>query len=313
MNSELTQRFLTYQTRIRHLSPATVAAYRNDLQSFVEHIEKQGFSLAEVEREEIRSWIVASRSNGLSARSVNRRLSSVRALFRFLVRELGYEKNPTDGLRSAKLETMLPKVLQPDDLMALLAIPGEDFASVRDKAMLEILYAGGCRISELTQANLSSLNMKRSTLLVRGKGSKDRTVFLGVPARQSLQHYLAMRQERLRGLGRSSQVALIINQRGGRLTPRGAASIIDKRVHEAGLKSHVSPHQLRHSFATHMLENGADIRVVQELLGHSRLSTTQVYTHVGLGKLRSVYAHAHPHGGGRRRSDASEQQRKEHA
>ncbi|MFW6362819.1 MAG: tyrosine recombinase [Spirochaeta sp.] len=296
MNTEIITRFLEYQAQIRHLSPATISAYRRDLEGFLAHIQSRRLELNEVEREEIRSWIVSSRKGGISARSVNRRLSSIRSLFRYLVRECGYSHNPTDGLRSAKLEKPLPQVLQPEDISRLLNISGEDFASVRDRALLEVLYSAGCRISELLQANISHLNIPKGTLQVRGKGGKDRVVFFGRPAASAVHTYIGMRRERLVRLGRTNQMALIINQKGGRLTVRGAAAILDKRVRESGLQQHVSPHQFRHSFATHLLEGGADIRSVQEMLGHAKLSATQIYTHVGLGALRSVYAEAHPHG-----------------
>ncbi|AFG38159.1 tyrosine recombinase [Spirochaeta africana] len=296
MSTEMIEDFLTYQARIRHLSPATITAYRRDLEDFNRHIDARGLRLAEVEREEIRSWVVAARKNGLSPRSMNRRLSSVRSLFRFLVRERGFSHNPTDALKSAKLEKHLPKVLQVDELRELLTISGGDFAAARDRALFELLYSGGCRISELLQANLGSLDLGRKTLLVRGKGDRDRVVFLGAAACAAVSEYLAMRRERLARIGKSGQMAIMINQRGGRLTVRGAAAIIDKRVQESELRQHVTPHQFRHSFATHLLENGADIRSVQEMLGHAKLSTTQIYTHVGLGTLRSVYANAHPHG-----------------
>ena len=300
MSVELVDSFLEYQARIRHLSPATVTSYRRDLQDFQQHIENRQLQLNEVEREEIRSWIVRSRAAGLSPRSVNRRLSSVRSLFRYLVREQGFEHNPTDGLRSAKLEQPLPKVLQPEEMRRLLTIPGGDFAAARDRALFELLYSGGCRISELLQANLGSLDLHKRTLRVRGKGDRDRIVFLSETACSALGLYLGMRRERLARLGKNGQMAVMINQRGGRLTARGAAVIIEKRVSEIELRQHVTPHQFRHSFATHLLENGADIRSVQEMLGHAKLSTTQIYTHVGLGTLRAVYAEAHPHG--RRRS-----------
>ncbi|GAB6089870.1 tyrosine recombinase [Spirochaeta dissipatitropha] len=308
MSDNVIHDFLEYQQRIRHVSPSTVDAYRNDLNDFLAHISLRELSLEEVEREEIRSWIVASRGNKLSARTVNRRLSSLRALFRYLVRERGFSHNPVDGLRSAKLEKPLPKMLQQEDVRVLLDIQGSDFASCRDRCLLEILYASGCRISELLQSDISSLQLKTGRLQVSGKGGKDRHVFLGEPARKSIQDYIAMRSERLRRLGMTNQMALIINQRGGRLTPRGAAIIVDQRVRDAEIRQHVSPHQLRHSFATHLLENGADIRAVQELLGHASLSATQVYTHLGLGKLRSVYAAAHPHG---RRSRSRQENQEE--
>ena len=295
-DTQLVEQFLAYQSRIRHLSPATILAYRNDLESFLGHIGQRGLSLKDVEREEIRSWIAGARKAGMSARSVNRRLSSVRMLFRYLVPEAGYPHNPTDGLRSAKLEKPLPQVLQADEMWRLLDLQGGDFMTLRDRALMEVLYASGCRISELVQMNLASLQLRDGVMQVRGKGGRDRRVFLGKPARQALADYLSVRSERLVRMGKSGQMALLINLRGGRLTARGAAGIIEKRVQQAKLPRHVSPHQFRHSFATHLLENGADIRSVQELLGHARLSATQIYTHVGLGTLRNVYANAHPHG-----------------
>ncbi|MFW5684246.1 MAG: tyrosine-type recombinase/integrase, partial [Spirochaetota bacterium] len=202
---------------------------------------------------------------------------------------------PLEGVRGLRKQRHLPTFLFEAEMGRLLTLEGDDFTTLRDRLILELLYSTGCRISELVMINLDDIDFKRGRILVHGKGRKDRIVFLGKTAREVLADYLPYRSERLARLGRRDEKALVMNANGQRITQRGVAGIIQKRVLEKGIAKRVSPHTFRHSFATHILDHGADIRVVQELLGHSSLSTTQVYTHLGLGALKRIYEQAHPH------------------
>jgi integrase/recombinase XerC/integrase/recombinase XerD len=222
-------------------------------------------------------------------------LSALKGFYLRLVIEGVIQASPLNSIRSLKNSSHLPDFLFEEEVEEILDISGEDFTSLRDKAILEMLYSTGCRVSELVDIRVQQIQKDRP-IMVRGKGDKDRLVFVGDSAYKSLLAYLPFREEKLKSLGKQDNPALFINQRGGGLTARGVAHILEKRLQGVAAEKRVSPHTFRHSFATHVLDRGADIRVVQELLGHSSLSTTQVYTHLGIGKLKEVYAQAHPHG-----------------
>lgn len=289
-------RYLEYLARVRSLATATVDAYANDLRSFVAFSDSQSVDqVEEVDTRLVRGWIRRLGDEGLAATSVNRRLSAVKGLFAFLEREETIAANPVASVRSLRTPKRLPEVLFEQEMEQLLSFPTNDFASLRTRVLLELLYSTGARIAELCGANVDDIALRRRTLLVHGKGARDRIVFIGDTADEHLRAYLAARHAFLTDRGLTRQKALIVNLRGGRLTPRGAADIIARRLEESGLGRYLTPHGFRHSFATHILNHGADIRVVQELLGHARLSTTQVYTHVGVDRLRRIYRDAHPH------------------
>jgi integrase/recombinase XerC/integrase/recombinase XerD len=293
--------YLAYLERVRKLASATVNAYRSDLEDFTAWLSQEGGEAEPVDRETVRAYISSLSRNGAAVASINRRLSALKGLFRYLLRFGFIETAPTDGVPSLKRSGELPDVLFENEMARLLDISGDDFTSVRDKFILELLYSTGCRITEAVSINVEDLDRQKRSVRVRGKGGKDRRVFLGSSARAALADYVPYREARLRDRGKQSSGALIINHNGDRITQRGVADIIERRAREQGLDSRISPHTFRHSFATHLLDHGADIRVVQELLGHSSLSTTQVYTHVGLSRLKNIYESAHPHGGGQER------------
>ena len=294
--AEATQRYLHYLERVRRLASATVEAYRNDLSVFAAFAGAEDIqSVGDVTTPLVRRWVRVMGEQRLAATSVNRRLSALRGLFTFLVGEGTVSHNPAASVRSVKTPRRLPETLFEQEMEEMLRIDREDFAGLRTRALLEILYSTGARITEICSANVDDLLFRRRALLVHGKGGKDRFVFLGDVAFDALRAYLPYRHEFLLRRGLDTCKALFVNLRGGRLTPRGAAGIISQRLSETGLSKHLTPHGFRHSFATHILNHGADIRVVQELLGHSRLSTTQVYTHVGMDRLQRVYREAHPH------------------
>ncbi len=290
------ERYIAYLERVRGLATASIQAYKNDLLAFVQYCEEQEITAsADVHDGLLRRWVRLLTEQGLAATSVNRRLSALKGFFSFLEQEGITRKNPAASIRSVRTPKRLPETLFEREMAQLLEFPAEDFASLRTRSLLELLYSTGARISELCNANVDDLVFRKRALLVHGKGKKDRYVFLGNSAFTYLKEYLPYRHEFLTRRGLAEQKALLVNLRGGRLTPRGAALIIGKRVSDAGLAKYLTPHGFRHSFATHLLNHGADIRIVQEMLGHRSLSTTQVYTHVGMERLKRVYEDAHPH------------------
>jgi integrase/recombinase XerC/integrase/recombinase XerD len=289
------EEYLSYLQSVRNLSEASVRAYRNDLAAFGEWMGELGLSEDRLEPAAMRRYVGHLSRRDAAVSTINRAISALKGYFRFLVRTKRATGTPMEGIRGLRKPRTLPSFMFEDEIEKLLAIPGSDFTALRDRLILELLYSTGCRIGELVMVNLDDIDYKRGRVLVHGKGKKDRFVFLGTPARQVLGDYLPQRSARLRRLGHHDEKALVLNANGERITQRGVAGIIRKRIMEQGIAKKVSPHTFRHTFATHILDRGADIRVVQELLGHSSLSTTQVYTHLGLGALKKIYDQAHPH------------------
>ena len=289
--------YLGYLRSVRALSEASVRAYRGDLAAFAEWLGRNLLSEDQIDAALVRRYVAHLSRRNAAVSTVNRALSSLKGYFRFLVRTGHADGSPLEGVRGIRRQSHLPTFLFENEVAELLKLDGADFTTLRDRLILELLYSTGCRISELVTVSLDDIDFRRGRILVHGKGKKDRFVFLGAPARTVLTDYLPVRSERLVRRGERNEKALVINANGGRITQRGVAGIIQKRVVEAGIAKKVSPHTFRHSFATHILDHGADIRVVQELLGHSSLSTTQIYTHLGLGALKKIYEQAHPHAG----------------
>jgi integrase/recombinase XerC len=292
MENGLVDQFLRYLGSVRNLSDNTIRAYRRDIGLLLDFLAGKGYD--EEGADFIRPFVGFLSRKGLSSRSINRILSSVRGYYRYKQRFGHSRSNPAAGIKGMKTKRGLPAFLFEDEAEALLAPSDEGFWDLRDRAVLEFLYSTGCRISEAVALDLTDLDLKDRVVRVLGKGRKERNVFLGRTAEKVLREYLSKRKYHVPA-DRQSR-ALFINRRGGRLTDRGIRYILQKHLRRLRFERKVSPHTLRHSFATHILNRGADIRVVQELLGHASLSTTQVYTHVGLDKLREIYRHAHPHG-----------------
>lgn len=289
------ENYLSYLRSVRNLSSATVRAYRGDLTGFGAWLCEAGIGEHDVDAALVRRYVAHLSRQNAATSTTNRILSSLKGYYRFLVRMGEIEASPLDSIRGLRKEQHLPTFLFEEEISELLQIEGADFTSLRDRLIFEMLYSTGCRISELVQINIDDIDYAAGRVLVHGKGRKDRLVFLGGPARTALRHYLPTRDARLRRMGRREEKALVVNANGRRITQRGVAGIIQKRMMASGVAKRVSPHTFRHTFATHILDRGADIRVVQELLGHSSLSTTQVYTHLGLGALKRIYDQAHPH------------------
>ena len=284
--------YLQHLAAERRLSPHTVAAYQRDLAKLSHLVADR--PLAELSVTDIRGAIVKLRSQGLSATSVARHLSSWRGFYAFACRRLGFATNPCIGLRPPKAAKALPQVLSPDVCTQLLdgeSTPATDDALLaRDRAMFELFYSSGLRLSELTGLDLNDVNLNTGEAQVTGKGRKTRIVPVGQQARIALAAWLPQRLP----LARDNTPALFISQRGTRLTARSVQLRLNRWARQAGLNQHVHPHMLRHAFATHVLQSSADLRAVQEMLGHASISTTQVYTHLDWQHLAKIYDQAHP-------------------
>jgi integrase/recombinase XerD len=297
VNARVLSAFLDYLRVERGSAKLTISAYTSDLAQFAEFLEKQGQKLVGARRDDVRNFIQELFSNSLDGRSVGRKLSAIRHLYRYLLLDGKIDKDPTLNIDSPKQWKVLPKSLSRDEVETTLAAARPRNESVRagalalrDRAMLELLYAGGVRVSEVADARLEDLKLDMGYILVRGKGDKERMVPLGVPAQQALQQYL----ENGRGTiaGERSSALLFLGTGARRLSRQRIWQLVGRASEASG--RHASPHMLRHSCATHMVENGADLRTVQTILGHSDISTTQIYTHVALDRLKGVYAKHHP-------------------
>lgn len=286
------ERFLVHLARERNASAHTVRAYGDDVAQFAEHLRAQ---LGREPRPEdadhlaIRGFLAALHAGGLRRASAARKLASLRTFFRYLCREGILERNPAVAILSPRLERRIPGHLDEGETAALLDVPGSDDASLRARALLELLYATGIRCAELTGLDLPEVDLEARMVRVLGKGRKERVVPFGSRARAALLDYLPARA---RTSPRTE--ALFVNRRGGRLTDRSVRTILAGRVRQIALAKRISPHSLRHSFATHLLGRGADLRTIQELLGHASLATTQRYTHVDLRRILDIYSKAHP-------------------
>jgi integrase/recombinase XerD len=296
-NARTLASFFDYLRVERGSAKLTIAAYASDLAQFADFLEKRQRRLTGTTRTDVRDFVQELFSNSLDGRSVGRKLSAIRHLCRYLLLDRKIEKDPTLNLDSPKQWKVLPKSLSRDEVEATLAAtqprnqsPGSQALALRDRALLELLYAGGVRVSEAAGARLEDLKLDLGYILVRGKGEKERMVPLGVPAQQALQQYLRSGREVL--ARRSSSPWLFLGTGAHRLTRERIWQLVSKASLASG--RHASPHMLRHSCATHMVENGADLRTVQTILGHADISTTQIYTHVALDRLKSVYAKHHP-------------------
>ena len=298
--------FLSYLTHERNDSPHTVKAYQRDLDVFQAFCNEYFGGASEwtwqaVDRLTVRSFMGELRRRGLTKRSISRAVSALRTFYRFLNERCDLASNPVVAIRLPKTEKRLPAVLDRRQieevfLLAELRASENDFAGVRDLAILEFFYSTGMRLSELTGVNLADVDIVSEQVKVRGKGRKERLLPLGSFAVDALRRYLPVREERLAGCmegGRREQ-AVFLAVRGTRLSPRGMQYVVRRFFEALGGNAGLKVHSLRHSFATHLLDAGADLRAVQELLGHASLSTTQVYTHTSVERLKKVYDQAHP-------------------
>lgn len=282
--------FISYLQSERNASPNTVEAYRRDLEQFADFVHEEigaAVGIGELSHLHIRRYL-AHLHNGLQKSSIGRKLAAIRSFFRFLLRRGFIHKNPAELVSTPKKEKKLPFHLDIDEVTTLVEAPNNpEPLSLRDRAILETLYSCGLRVSELTSLDVGGMDLSNGTVRVMGKGNKERMVPVGTKAVTALREYLEARGNPVKG-------PLFVNARGGRLTRRSIARIVDRYMLHLTTMKKASPHTLRHTFATHLLEQGADLRSIQELLGHSSLSTTQKYTHVTIDKLLEVYDKAHP-------------------
>jgi integrase/recombinase XerD len=284
--------FLDYLAVEKGLAKNSLSAYQTDLKHFGHWLNDQKRELEAVQRIHIVRYFQALRSAGISARSVARALAAIRGLFRFLVAERHLKHDPTENLENPKLWTTLPKSMQPQEVDALLRAPDRSTAEgLRDGAMLELLYATGLRVSELIHVKIEDLVMDAGFLRTIGKGSKERIVPFGDSARDAIVVYMEHGRAEF---DKHADPHLFLSNRGRPMTRQSFWMKITKYARLAGITGHISPHSLRHSFATHLLENGADLRSVQMMLGHSDISTTQIYTHVSRARLQKMYEQFHP-------------------
>ncbi len=288
--------FLDYMKAVRSASPYTLANYGREVAEFLRFAVARGVrGWEQFNHSHMRSYLAWLTASNYARGSIARRVAEVHSFGNYLQSEGWVRTNPFLALHAPKTGRRLPDVLSAPEVLSLLAQPDETTPQGRrDRAILEVLYAGGLRVGELVRLNVSDFDHHRRELRVLGKGNKERIALLGEPAVRALNDYLSLARPQLATGRRANGEALFVNRRGGRLTSRFVAMLLHDYTLRAGIDKRITPHVLRHTFATHLLDGGADLRVVQELLGHSLLSTTQIYTHVSRGRVRSVYLKAHP-------------------
>ncbi len=286
--------FADYLINERNFSEHTCSAYLIDLKRLAAFLEKRDIPGPEAfNRHDARAFLMELESGGLSRKSIARKISCFRSFYSYLIKKKLARSNPWAAVSLPKLPKKLPGFLYPEEIEALMDSPDlKSPAGLRDKAILETLYASGMRVSELVKLNLSDIDKDDGEILVSGKGSKERIVLIGSSAIVSIKDYVRYGRPKL--ASKSGGRALFLGRFGGRITTRSVERMIQKYLRRSGITKKITPHSLRHSFATHMLERGADLRTVQELLGHASLSTTQIYTHITKERLKNVYEKAHP-------------------
>jgi integrase/recombinase XerC len=296
--TDAVDRFLLWLNDERNASPMTVKSYSLDWRDFFDFLEnEEGMKVGDIQAEDldalvIRRYIYHMHRRRLSKNTINRHLAAMKSLFKFLRKQRWIKDNPMDFIPLPKRERHLPRFLDMEEMARVLEHPDVSTeAGCRDRAIMEVLYGAGLRVQELVGLTLSALNLSAGSVRVMGKGGRERVAPLGAKACEAVSKYLDMSQK----TRQKRQIpALFLNARGGPLTDRSVRSIVKRHCVEAQVKEILSPHGFRHSFATHLLDNGADLRVVQELLGHRKISSTQIYTHVSRGHLRKIYYLAHP-------------------
>ena len=290
----LIQEFIDYLGHEKGLATNTLESYGRDLRQYQGFLaEDSSLTLENASQATIVAYLMFLRRQGKATATIARRLAALKAFYQFLLKENYVAQNPTDELSSPRLERKLPKVLTVREVERLLNQPDIlNPAGKRDKAMLELLYATGIRVSELVSLDFDDLDLREGFVRCMGKGSKERVVPMGEIAVTSLQSYIEAGRPKM--VSNPKEQALFLNHHGRRLTRQGFWKIVKKYAAIAQIQKEITPHTLRHSFATHLLENGADIRSVQEMLGHADVSTTQIYTHVTKDRLKDVYAKSHP-------------------
>jgi len=298
---ELIEQFLEHLRYERNVSAHTLRNYQSDLEQFLHFLtaaeKRKAPEISEIDHLTIREWLATLHTANKSKSSIARKLAALRTFFQFLVREGMLELNPAKLVATPKLEKKLPNHLSIEEAVRFIESPDpETELGKRDRAMLELMYATGVRVAELTTLNLADVDFRNQLVRVTGKRRKQRIVPFGDPAGAAIRNYLTVRDQFLlhAPISKRDDAALFLNYQGTRITTRSVGRMVEKYIRICAGMHNISPHALRHSFATHLLDSGADLRDIQELLGHARLSTTQVYTHVSMEKLIEVYDKAHP-------------------
>jgi len=303
MHKEIAQ-FLRYLDVERNASDLTIKSYREDLMDLADFLTDEGARAVaprDVTPVSLRSYVTALHDAGYARTSIARKLASLRSFYRFAQRQGMVDSNPAKPLRNPRSQRKLPHFLSSDEIHGLLEAPDPTTEmGLRDRAILEVTYSAGLRVSELVGMNDADIDFEEGVVRVRGKGRKERLGALGKYAMTSLRSYFQVRRPAIR----TSENATFRNKFGGRLTTRSVARMLEKYIQAKGLDARITPHTLRHSFATHLLDRGADIRSVQELLGHKSLVTTQIYTHVSTSSIKAAYGRAHPRAGNPRAGNA---------
>jgi len=294
MKNEI-QEFLAYLKHERNASPHTISSYGIDLSQFAAYLDAKKFKLTRVDNIILRGFLVELYQKKLTKTSAARKLAAIRSFFEYCVRQKWVEDNPAKVVATPRLDQHVPAFLSEAEMEKLLDVPPtENALGLRDRAVLEFFYATGIRVSELVGIDLEDVNLDEKMVRVRGKGKKERLAPFGRKAAESLEAYLRLRYAFPLVLG---EKALFLNYQGTRITARSVQRLVGKYFKQAALRKKISPHALRHSFATHLLSRGADLRVIQELLGHESLATTQKYTHLDVKQLLDVYRRSHPRAG----------------
>lgn len=291
MNQQEASRIDLFLGTLQHLSDHTRKSYQRDLKVLLEFVNGQEVhKWNELDGRQIRSFVAWRHRQGIGGRSLQRNLSATRAFYRYLIGEGVAQHNPAEGVQAPKSPKILPKLLDVDQAAQLLEIDDKDPLAIRDKAIFELMYSSGLRLSELVMLNIDSLDLVDAVVTVVGKGKKTRVVPIGKQARKAIEQWFKCRDK----MANDEEFAVFVSQRGSRISRRSIQQRLKLWAMKQGITNHVNPHMLRHSFASHLLESSGDLRAVQELLGHADISTTQVYTHLDFQHLANVYDDAHP-------------------
>ncbi len=292
---EVVSAFLVYLESERNYSPHTIRSYRVDLRQFQEFLDMFELDVFQVERADVRMYLGELKRRGCRKTTLARKLASLKSFYRYLKRTRKMDRNPAALVSSPRLEKPLPKFLTTDEVSRLFSVIETDtFLGVRNRAMVELFYACGMRIAELVSLTMKQLDLDNQLIRVLGKGGKERIIPFGTPAKKWLKRYIGERRHFLVDKGNMGESCIFVNKDGNGISDRAVRMIVDRVLYLAADRHGLSPHSLRHSFATHMLDNGADLRAIQELLGHASLATTERYTHITHERLLQIYRKAHP-------------------
>ena len=288
--------YLEYLGSTRNFSVNSIRAYSHDLSILADFLHTENLDFRTLNSRNVRAFAGSLNRRALKESSVNRIISSIKSFYKYCIKYDNMENNAFLHVRSISSTRKIPDILSFTEINKMIELTGNTFLGIRDRVILEMLYSTGCRVSELVFLKVSDIKIKKRMALVYGKGGKSRWVFLTRRTADVLSSYLVLRKAKIAGSSHNEDFMLILNRNGAGISARGIRFIINKYINAIGINKHISPHTFRHTFATHMLNNGAGIRVVQEMLGHSSIATTQVYTHIGIDKLKDVYRVSHPHG-----------------